>query len=79
MNQINQDQINIGNETAIDLLVTQNKSKAELATNLQGLGVSADANTDTLEELAYKVSTVSADNARQKTTLFSFRYERRMQ
>lgn len=67
MNQINQDQINIGNESAIDLLVSQNKAKTELANNLQGLGVNANANTDTLEQLAYKVSTVSADNVRQKS------------
>lgn len=66
MNQINQDQINIGNESAIDLLVSQNKAKTELANNLQGLGVSANASTDTLEQLAYKVSTVSVDSNRQK-------------
>ena len=66
MNQINQDQINIGNESALDLVVSQNKAKTELAENLQGLGVSANASTDTLEQLAYKVSTVSADDDRQK-------------
>ena len=66
MNQINQDQINIGNESALDLVVSQNKAKVELASNLQGLGISANANTDTLEQLAYKVSTVSADDVRQK-------------
>lgn len=66
MNQINSDQINIGNESAVDLIVSQNKAKVELTENLQGLGVSANASTDTLEQLAYKVSTVSADNVRQK-------------
>ena len=66
MNKINSDQILIGNESAIDLVVAQNKAKEELATNLQGLGVSANATTDTLETLAYKVSTVNADDVRQK-------------
>lgn len=66
MNQLNQDQINIGNETALDLLVKQNNAKQELANNLQGLGVDANASTDTLEELAYKVSTVISSNNRQE-------------
>lgn len=66
MTQINSEQISLGNESAIDLIVSQNKAKVELAENLQGLGVSANASTDTLEELAYKVSTVSADDVRQK-------------
>lgn len=66
MNQLNQDQINIGNETALDLLVKQNNAKQELANNLNGLGVSANASTDTLEQLAYKVSTVISSNNRQE-------------
>ena len=66
MTQINQEQISLGNESALDLLVSQNKAKTELANNLQGLGISANANTDTLNQLAYKVSTVSADSSRQK-------------
>lgn len=57
---------NIGDEIAVDLLLQQNQAKVALANNLQGLGVSANANTDTLNELAYKVSTVNADNVRQK-------------
>lgn len=64
--RLNSNQINVGNESAIDLLITQNKAKSELASNLQGLGISANASTDTLEQLVYKVSTVSADNNRQK-------------
>lgn len=66
MTQINSEQISLGNESTIDLVVSQNKAKTELASNLQGLGVSANASTDTLEQLAYKVSTVSADDVRQK-------------
>lgn len=66
MNQINQEQINIGNQSAIDLVVKQNEAKIELAGNLQGLGVNANASTDTLEQLAYKVSTVNVDDVRQK-------------
>lgn len=65
MNKINQDQINIGNESALDLLIKQNNAKQELANNLQGLGVNANASTDTLEQLVYDVSTVSVDNNRQ--------------
>lgn len=57
---------NIGDEIAVDLLLQQNQTKVALANNLQGLGVSANANTDTLNELAYKVSTVNADDDRQK-------------
>lgn len=64
--QINSDQINIGNESFIDLAVAQNKAKSTLVTNLQGLGISANANTETLNELAYKVSTAVVDNDRQK-------------
>lgn len=64
--QVNQDQINIRNESALDLLVTQNKAKSTLATNLQGIGISANANTETLNELAYKVSNAVVDNSRQK-------------
>lgn len=64
--KINTKQINLGDESVIDLVVSQNKAKTELANNLQGLGISANASTDTLEELAYKVSTVSADTDRQK-------------
>lgn len=66
MNQINQEQINIENESALDLVVSQNKAKVELANNLQGLGVNANASTDTLEQLAYKTSLVNADALRQK-------------
>lgn len=66
MTQINSEQISLGNESTIDLVVSQNKAKIELANNLQGLGVSANATTDSLETLAYKVSTVSADDVRQK-------------
>ena len=67
MNQINQEQINIGNESSLDLVVLQNKAKIELAGNLQGLGITdANASTDTLEQLVYKVSTVNADDDRQK-------------
>ena len=65
--KFNTNQINLGDESAIDLLISQNKAKVELANNLQGLGVlDADASTDTLEQLAYKVSTVSVDDDRQK-------------
>lgn len=64
--KFNTNQINLGDESAIDLLISQNKAKTELAENLQGLGINANASTDTLEQLAYKVSTVSADNVRQK-------------
>lgn len=63
---INPNQINLGNESALDLLVEQNKAKTDLANNLNGLGISANANTDTLEELAYKVSTASVDSLKQK-------------
>lgn len=67
MNKINQEQINIGNESAIDLVVAQNKAKEELAGNLQGLGITdANATTNTLEELVYKTSLVNADTLRQK-------------
>ena len=69
--KINTKQINLGNESVIDLVVSQNKAKTELANNLQGLGISANASTDTLEQLAYKVSTVSADDDRQKPKNFS--------
>lgn len=64
--KFNTNQINLGDESAIDLLISQNKAKIELAGNLQGLGVSADASTDTLEQLVYDVSTVTADTTRQK-------------
>lgn len=79
MNQLNQDQINIGNETALDLLVKQNNAKQELANNLQGLGVNANASTDTLEQLAYKVSTVSVDNNKQKPKCLALKIENDVQ
>lgn len=73
--KFNTNQINLGDESAIDLLISQNKAKTELAENLQGLGVSADASTDTLEQLAYKVSTVSVDNNRQKPKCLAIKFD----
>lgn len=56
----------ITDESAIDLLLQQNSAKEALANNLNGLGVTANAKTDSLNQLAYKVSTVSANDVRQK-------------
>jgi hypothetical protein len=67
MNQINSDQINIGTESTIDLITSQNKVKIALANNLQGVGVTdADAENNTLEQLAYKVSDVISASNRQE-------------
>lgn len=72
--QLNPDQINMSNESTIDLLNKQNKAKAIIANNLNGLGVSANANTDTLEQLSYKVSTAVVDNSRQKIECLAVGY-----
>ena len=72
--KVNPNQIDISNESSIDLLIKQNKAKAILADNLNGLGVSADASTDTLEQLATKVSTAVVDNSRQKIECLAVGY-----
>ena len=72
--KFNTNQINLGDESAIDLLISQNKAKTELAENLQGLGVNANASTDTLEQLAYKVSNAVVDNSRQKIECLAVGY-----
>lgn len=53
--KVNQNQLNIGNESALDLLIERNTAKSDLATNLQGKGINADASTETLNELVNKV------------------------
>ena len=63
MTKINTNQINLGNESAVDLLIERNVAKQDLATNLQGKGVSADASTETLGQLVNKVPNIlSASN-----------------
>ena len=54
---------NIGNESALDLLIAQNTAKANLATNLQGKGIEANATTETLNELVNKVPNILTDNS----------------
>ena len=75
MSKINQNQLNIGNQSALDLLIKENSAKKTLATNLAGVGVSASETNDTLEELAYKVSTVTADSTRQKIESLACGYQ----
>lgn len=58
--------VSVGNEAAIDLLQQINESKKVLAGNLEGLGITASASGNTLEELATKVADVVVDNERQK-------------
>lgn len=55
----------VGNESAVDLLIQQNEAKVNLANNLNGLGVSANASTETLNQLVNKVADVQADTTKQ--------------
>lgn len=54
---------NVGNESALDLLIAQNTAKRDLATNLQGKGIEANATTETLNELVNKVPNILTDNS----------------
>lgn len=72
--KLNTDQIDMSNESSIDLLNKQNKAKSMIANNLNGLGVNANASTDTLEQLAYKVSTAVVDSSRQKIDCLAVGY-----
>lgn len=62
---INSNQINLGNESAIDLLLEQNTAKANLATNLSGKGITANASTETLNELVNKVANIQSTSDRE--------------
>lgn len=72
---LNPNQLNVSSESALDLLIKQNKAKAILSTNLDGLGVpNVSVETNTLEQLAYKVSTAVVDNSRQKIDCLAVGY-----
>ena len=65
MTQINSEQISLGNESALDLLIERNTAKSDLATNLQGKGINADASTETLNELVNKVPNIQSSSDRE--------------
>lgn len=61
----------VGNESALDLLIAQNTAKANLATNLQGKGIEANATTETLNQLVNKVPNILVDNSQSFPDCFT--------
>ena len=62
---INSNQLNVGDESAIDLLIERNTAKKDLAVNLSGKGITANASTETLNELVQKVANISSDSSKE--------------
>lgn len=78
MTKINTNQILLGNQSAIDLLVDQTEAKIDLANNLIGKGVqNVDPNNQTLGQLVNKVTEIQSTNVREnpETVLIDLKYD----
>ena len=68
--------IKVGNQSALDLLIEMNEAKKNLAINLQGKGIDANASEETLGELVSKVPDILSSSDREIveciTTNFNF-------
>lgn len=58
--------INVGNETALDLLISGNTNKTALAAALTAKGASANSSAETMPQLISKVNDLVIDTSREK-------------